>query len=132
MTERDKYKNTTGENIMGKVQFHYLTDGRETKGWVHTHGMDCFGLPELEMRDIPGFLVEDAARMLKAVCDYMLDSGNKVCVGETMALSDRTVFRFVMSVPIPGEEEHYEVERWQIVEVEHRCEECGLKSLDRN
>jgi hypothetical protein len=113
---------------MGRVKFHHVTDGRETKGWVHTHGMDDFGLPELEMRDIPGFLVEEAARMLKGVCDYMLDSGNKVCLGETMAFSERTVFRFVMAVPISGQE----VERWQIVEVEPRCGECGLKSFDRN
>jgi hypothetical protein len=117
---------------MGRIQFHHLTDGRHARGWVHTHGMVRFGLPELEMRGIPGFLAEDAARILKRVCDYMIDSGAKVSVGETMALSDRTVFRFVKAVPIRGEEEHYQVERWQIVEVEPRCEACGLNSVEKN
>jgi hypothetical protein len=117
--------------IMGRVKLHCLTDG-DNKGWVHTHGMDVFGLPELEMRGIPGFLVEDAARVLKHVCDYMIDSGNRVCLGETMALSDRTACRVVRSVPIPGQDDHYEGERWQIVEVEPLCEECALRSADRN
>jgi hypothetical protein len=117
---------------MGRIQFHHLTDGRHTKGWVHMHGMDRFGRPELEMRGIPGCLVEGAARILQHVGDYMIDSGADVSVGETMALSDRTVFRFVKAVPIRGEEEHYQVERWQIVEVEPRCEACGLNSVEKN
>ena len=39
----------------GKVCFHWLVDG-ETKGWIHTHGMDVLGLPELEIRSCPAFL----------------------------------------------------------------------------
>ena len=86
--------------------------------------MDRFGRPELEMREVPGFLVEAAASILREACGYMIDPGNTVSVGETMAISDRTVFRFVMAEAIPGQECHYEMERWQIVEVECHCEEC--------
>jgi hypothetical protein len=110
---------------MNGIQIHHVIGGSDTKGWVHTHGMDRLGLPELEMREVPGFLVETAASILREACGYMIDSGKKVSLGETMAISDRAVFRFVMAEAIPGQEYHYETERWQIVEVECRCEECG-------
>ncbi len=91
---------------MGRIELHHVISGQDTKGWVHTHGMDEYGLPELEIRDVPGFLAEDAARLLNHVCDYMLDSGNVIKLGETMAVSSRSRFRFIKSEAIPGEEEH--------------------------
>jgi len=94
--------------------------------------MDRFGLPELEIRNVPSFLAESAALILRHTCDYMLDSGRKVSLGETMGLSDRTVFQFVKSEPLPGEDEHYRVDRWEIAEVECLCEECRLKKADCN
>lgn len=94
--------------------------------------MDEHGLPELEIRDIPNFLAEDAARLLKHVCKYMQDWEQPVRVGETMATSDRTRFRFVQPVPIPGHEDHYEAQRWQIVDVECACGNCGLPPSERN
>jgi hypothetical protein len=90
------------------------------------------GLPELEIRDCPAFLGESAARILLAVCDYMLDSGTVVKAGETMGISDKTRFRFVKSSPIPGEEDHYETERLQIVEMECRCDTCRLSPSQMN
>jgi hypothetical protein len=116
----------------GKVEFHWITDGGKTKGWVHTHGMDRLGLPELEIRDCPAFLGESAVRILREVCDYMLNLGTVVQAGETMGIWDRTRFRFVKSGPIPGEELHYEVERLQIVEMECNCDECGLTPSELN
>ena len=117
---------------MHRINIQFVINGQDTKGWVHTHGMDQYGLPELEMRDVPGFLGEDAGRFLNSVCDYMLDSGSVIKLGETMAISPRTRFRFIKPDPIPGEEEHYEVERWQIVDVEGCCEECCLKPSELN
>jgi hypothetical protein len=117
---------------MGRVQFHHVISGSHTKGWVHTHGMDRLGLPELEMREVPAFLVEAAANILREVCDYMIDSGKKVSLGEMMAASKQTVFRFVKAEPMPGQENHYHMERWQIVEVECGCAECGAKSAETN
>lgn len=113
---------------IGRIHFHHVISGDDTKGWVHTHGMDRLGLPDLEMRNVPGFLAESAAKILREVCNYMADSGKKVSVGEAMATSERTVFRFVTAEPIPGQENHYETERWQIIEVECQCEECGTHS----
>jgi hypothetical protein len=88
-------------------------------------GMDRLGLPELEMREVPAFLSEAAANILRHACDYMIDSGKTVVVDETMAVSPRTAFRFVKAKPIPGQDDHYETERWQIVEIECQCAECG-------
>ena len=116
---------------MPRVQCDHVISGSDTKGWVHTHGMDRLGLPELEMRDVPGFLAESAAALLEHICDYMIDSGKKVSVGETMAVSKRTTFRFVKAEPIPGHDNHYETERWQIVEVECQCAECGAKEAEK-
>lgn len=116
---------------MGRIQCDHVISGTETKGWVHTHGMDRLGLPELEMRKVPAFLAEAAAGMLANVCDYMIDSGKTVSVGETMAVSPRTTFRLVTTVPIPGRENHYETERWQIAEVECQCEDCGANEPER-
>ena len=74
----------------GKVDIHWVTD----RGWVHTHGMDALGLPELEIRDCPAYFGEAAARILRQVCDYMLDSGKVVKAGENMGISERTMFHF--------------------------------------
>jgi len=117
---------------MERIQIHWITSGENTKGWMHTHGMDQHGLPELEVRGVPGFLAESAASLLRNACDYMLTSGREVHLGEVMATSERTRFRFVKSQPIPGEEEHYAVERWQIVEVDVPCEEYGCTPAELN
>lgn len=117
---------------MEPIQFHFVTSGEGTKGWIHSHGMDQHGLPELEVRDVPGFLAESAASILRHVCNYMIESGNEVRLGEVIATSDRTHFRFVKPQPIPGEESHYEYERWQIFEVDNRCDGCGTAPVEWN
>ena len=107
-------------------EIDWVIDGEHTRGWLHTHGLCEHGLPELEVRNIPAFLAEAAARLLNDVADYMLKSGNTVRVGETMSLSKRTRFRLVKADPIPGSENHYAVERWQLVELDAvPCECCA-------
>ena len=69
----------------GKVAYHEVIDGDNTNGWIHTHGMDALGLPELEIRNCPLFLGEFAAEILRTVCDYMLDSGKVVKAGRNHA-----------------------------------------------
>lgn len=117
---------------MERIQIHWVTSGKDTKGWIHTHGMDQHDLPELEVRGVPNFLAESAASLLRYACDYMIDSGREVRLGEVMATTERTRFRFVKSKPIPGEEHHYEVERWEIVEVDVPCDDCGSTAAELN
>ena len=100
------------------VIFHHVL----ATGWVHTHGMTAFGLPEFEIRDVPDLFVEAACGILRSVCHYLKAHGVVVRAGETMALSPKTAFRFIRPEPIPGEDDHYQQERWQIVEVEASCD----------
>jgi hypothetical protein len=107
------------------VTIHYVTDW----SWLHTHGMDAHGLPELEMRDVPAFLAEGATGLLQHVCGYMLRRGVRIKAGETMNVSPRTGFRFIAPEPLPGAEDHYEGERLQVVDLEPMCEDCQAEGL---
>lgn len=113
------------------LMMHHVTDGKRTRGWIHTHGMDRRGLPELEMRDVPAFLAPAAAGILREVCHYMIDTGVRIKAGETMATSPRTALRFVKPTPIFGAEDHYRVERLLIKEIRPACEGCGKGSSTR-
>ena len=93
-------------------------------GWIHTHGMAERGYPDVEVRGVPDFLAEEAAELIGTVCSYK--------PGETMATSPRTRFRLIKPEPFPCAEDHYAVERLQIVDVEHVCECCGLRECQRN
>jgi hypothetical protein len=94
-------------------------------GWIHTHGMADRGYPEVEVRGVPDFLAESAAGLIRHVCNYMLDEVVRINPGETMETSSRTRFRLIKSEPLPGEEDHYAVERLHIVDVAQVCECCG-------
>jgi hypothetical protein len=89
--------------------------------------MAALGFPEIEVRHVQAFLAEDAGRLVRHVCDYMLDSGKRIKPGETMATSPRTTLQFVIAKPMLGHEDHYDVERLLIVETEPVCECCGGK-----
>lgn len=108
------------------VAIHYVIGA----GWVHTHGMDRKGLPELEVRGVPDFLAGHAGAIIKEVCAYMIDRKGVVRLGETMGLSPNTRFRFVAAEPLPGEEEHYEVERWRLAELAGVCSCCGQNECE--
>lgn len=111
-----------------RVIFHWVIGS----GWVHSHGMESLGLPEVEVRDVPAFLAEAAADLLREVCDYMIESGKRIKPGETMALSQRTRCRFLAAEPTPGDEAHYRAERLTVVEVKSVCDCCGPQSPDSN
>jgi hypothetical protein len=112
----------------GRVIFHWVIDW----GWVHSHGMESLGFAEVEVRDVPAFLAEATADLLREVCDYMIESGKRIKPGETMAMSQRTRCRFIAAEPMPGDEEHYRAERLTVVEVKSICDCCGPQSSDRN
>jgi hypothetical protein len=109
-------------------------------GWIHTHGLDRLGLPELEMLHVPGFLMEDAARLINFVGEYLRKPAKPVLVGQTMQTSDHTRFRFVRGTAdwmdtadaAADEVGHYAVERWRIVDVEPLCSCCQLRQSERN
>jgi hypothetical protein len=117
--------NSTASPSKGEVRSHWVIDGENTTGWIHTHGMDLFDLPELEIRDCPAFLAEFAVWIVQSVSDYMLESGEVVEAGERMQISSNTVIGFAEAEPIPGHEDHYGAYRLRIVEAAPICDECG-------
>lgn len=116
-----------GTKIQKLITVDAVVDGELTRGWVHTHGMDKLGLPELEIRNVtPNCLLVEASKLLNFVAQYVASAPKKVELGDTMSFGPNPAecFRFAKLPPIPGEEEHYRVERWTLVDIEQACL-CG-------
>ena len=107
-----RHDNSDNRKKLDSIRVHWLIED----GWVHTHGLDALGFPELEARHIPGFLGEFADELLRATAWYMIVTGRRIHPGEEVPLSARTRFRLVTPKPFPGNEDHYEVERLLIVD----------------
>jgi hypothetical protein len=118
---KNRRKRDDGCPIEG-VRFDYVTNGDDTKGWLHSHGMADLGLPELEIRDVPSYFVGAGVELLRTVCHYLKKPGAKVRAGEAMVTGPNTAFRFVLATPIPGQEDHYQEERWRIEDIALRCQ----------
>ena len=107
------------------LRIDLVTSGVHTDGWVHTHGLEALGLPELELRGVtPRFLMPAAAMLLSNIADYMANGGRRVAVGDAMVLDELTFVRVARAEPIPGEADHYRHERWTVLEVPESC--CPL------
>lgn len=100
---------------MKVLRIHLVTGGEGTQGWVHTHGMDKFGLAELEIRGLPLFMGHAAADLLNQIADYMLNSGHEVKAGQMLQIG-ASACMVQADDPIPGEYEHYLVPRWNVVD----------------
>lgn len=105
------------KEIMEKVQIHLVTDGEAQLGWIHTHGMEEWGLPNLEIRGLPLFLGPAATSLLNHVASYMVGlkaEGRRVELGERMGTGPMEIFQFVELPPIKGDEAHFEHPRWAL------------------
>jgi hypothetical protein len=99
--------------------------GDEEGHWLHTHGLEEMGLPELEIRNVPSYFVDAAANHLRQVSQYMQEPDVFVKLGETVQVGPNSVARLVQAEPLPGNEDHYESERWVFRPVSMICSECG-------
>lgn len=92
--------------------------------WLHTYGMDHYGLPDLEVRDVPALWLCSAGDFLNGWATYMIRE-KAIKAGETLAggLHGIVKVRAVAS-PDPwwGEREAL---RLVPEEVHHACAECG-------
>lgn len=114
----------TKVSVQELMQIHLLSDG-PTKGWVHTHGLARYGLPELEIRGIPLFLGARAAELLNMLAEYMLTSDNVLKLGEVVQIDANTIVRLEKLAPVNGHGGHYDYERWALVDVEEAtCSIC--------
>lgn len=99
------------------IAIHIVSDDR---GWVHTHGMDKLGLPELEIRGVPLYFAGLAVGLLNHVAQYMYDGKNGVGsakpveLNQVMSVDAMSTFKFVKLPPMEGDEAHFEVERWAL------------------
>lgn len=105
------------KKIVETIEIHGVPVNHGTI-WLHTHGMGAYGKPELEIRDVPAFLVGDATSFLNQVCAYVaLEATKPVLLGQSMALGNTVPFTFTQ---LEGDDighapNHYEEERWALV-----------------
>jgi hypothetical protein len=110
---------------------HILSDG---SGWIHTHGLDKHGLPELEVRDVPMFLAVDAVMLLNAISSYMLNNTDKkVLAGQNMQVGDRHV-AFENGIPVNAkvDADHYKTRRLRVVDAPYMLGSCESPSHQKD
>lgn len=115
------------EEVLKRVQIHLITDGEGTFRWIHTHGMEHWGLPNLEIRGVPMFLGPEATGLLNHIACYMVESqkeGKFVVPGERMQTGPMQIFEFVTLPPIEGQEDHFEYPRLALSDAPMRSV-CG-------
>ena len=52
----------------------YGADSREPVYWLHTHGLERAGIPDLELFDVPARLAPSACELFEAVADLWIDT----------------------------------------------------------
>ena len=62
--------------IESHVQFETLDEG-ERLLWIHTHGMQKFGLPDMEMEEVPSQLATPARAIMTLAAESMLSMRNR-------------------------------------------------------
>jgi hypothetical protein len=84
--------------------------------WVHSHGMAQFDKPDLEMVDVPGLFVEEAASIINHVAQYLAE-GAQIDPGQTMDIGHMVPLLF-----LTGDSEHVGNACLRIVEADTaRC-----------
>ncbi|MDQ1237972.1 MAG: hypothetical protein QG577_156 [Thermodesulfobacteriota bacterium] len=106
--EREWKKNligTTGVRLDSHVNCEAV---EESDGlWIHTHGMQKFGLPELELEQVPGELAVQAPKLMLMIARTLLQMNpiQGSVVGPLSVAS--TPFSFSLSMRNPDDEGHF-------------------------
>jgi hypothetical protein len=135
MKKRAVKEDSKSEEIINNNVVVHLVEG-----WVHTHGMNELGLPELEMKNIPLFLMRDAGKLINHIASYMhknKDGSNPVKLGQRFATNALCVVEFKKATPIEGQDYHYESEVWEVVSADEyykraACNCCAKQSSQAN
>lgn len=118
-------------NIVKEIHVDAVVDG-PAKGWVHTHGLDRFGRPELEIRNVPTLFSAAACALLNEVADYMVNGTDKpVLAGQNMQLGQHTLLKFHKAEPDDKagyDTNHYTVPRLQILGIDQKCSCCEIEA----
>lgn len=117
-------------DIQKAIVIHAVTNGDSTKGWIHTHGMQAFDKPELEIRDIPLFMSGYAMMLLNSLADYMINYDAEVLPGQRLGGFTPVNFKVVNPHPIEGDEEHYAYPVLQLVDLDEiPCPCCEVDKV---
>lgn len=96
------------ENLMdSEVQFELLDESGSV--WIHTHGMQKFGLPEMEMEGVPADLAPSARAMMVLVGETLIGGARKMLNFEAPLNIPNTPFFFRVEVRPRDEENHFPV-----------------------
>ncbi len=91
--------------VESHVQFELLDE--EGMVWIHSHGMQKFGLPEIEIEEVPADLAPSARAMLSLVGETLIDCRQKrQNFGQPLNIPN-TPFFFRMEVRPRDEENHF-------------------------
>lgn len=104
---------STKVDVNETIIVHIVSHDEKLLSWVHSHGMEKFGLPELEMRDVPLVFSFAAGVMINVVADYMFNE-KRVKLGEVVE-HDRELFYLMRLEPMKGQEDHYSCDRWALL-----------------
>lgn len=115
---KPKKKITKKPDITDLVQIHLVTDGDDTKGWIHTHGMDALGLPELEIKGIPLFMGTAACALLNEFGRYMMENPDRpVLEGQNIQMGPALFsVKECPRLSIDEGDGHYTVRRLELVD----------------
>lgn len=106
--EREWKKNVIGTRGV-RLDFHVNCEAvEESRGlWIHTHGMQKFGLPELELEDVPEELAVQAPKLMIMIAGTLLQMSpiQGTFVGPLPVAS--TPFSFTLTLRNPDEEGHF-------------------------
>lgn len=121
---------TTKIDVLKEIQVHSVMDG-PAKGWTHTHGLQKFGKPELEIRNVPTLFIASATRLLNEIADYMLNhASHPVLAGQKMQVDRVTIVKFHQAEADQRngyDENHYETLVLRVDGVDMPCSCCTPK-----
>jgi len=107
-----EWKSKMPSNHLSRViASHVQWDALDESGavWIHSHGMQKFGLPEIELEGIPTDLAAPALTLMTLVGETLLERrGSEVDLEEQFSIRG-TSLRFVMQARPSDEERHFPV-----------------------
>lgn len=88
-------------DVLRHVAFHNVVWNAESR-WLHTHGLQKFGRPELDLVAVPVSLLTEGSTLLREVA-ASLASGSTLVAGQEIALEDVGA---AIAVGAPADEDH--------------------------
>ncbi len=100
------------------IDLYAAPEGDTEKAWISTDGMEALGLPELEMREVPIILVEEAAALMVALGQLISNrrgGRSPICAGETIRIEGMDAgVRFQEAEPFESDRDHDQIPVWEV------------------